>query len=215
MKIAPSLLSANFAELGKEVSAITEAGADMIHFDVMDGHFVPNITFGSMILSSIRKYSKLPFDVHLMITQPQKYWKQFSEAGADILGFHIEVDINHKKLAEEIHKTGKKVCIVINPPTEVQKVEFILPYVDMVLVMTVNPGFGGQKFIESNLGKISWLDRTRRKNNFSFLIEVDGGINYETAPLVKKAGADVLVAGSFIFGSNNYGQTIQNLKCCK
>ncbi|MCX7705895.1 MAG: ribulose-phosphate 3-epimerase [bacterium] len=214
MKIAPSLLSANFAELGKEVSAVTEAGADMIHFDVMDGHFVPNITFGPMILSSIRKYTQLPFDVHLMITHPQDYWKSFSNAGADIIGFHIEVDINHQKLATEIHKTGKKVCIVVNPPTEIQKIEFMLPNVDMVLVMTVNPGFGGQKFIESNLKKISWLDKKRKEKGYNFLIEVDGGINYETATLAKKAGADILVAGSFIFESKNYKTTIQNLRCC-
>ncbi len=215
MKIAPSLLSANFAELGKEVSAVTEAGADMIHFDVMDGHFVPNITFGPMILSSIRKYSRLPFDVHLMITHPQKYWKNFSEAGADIIGFHIEVDIDHRHLAEDIKKNGKKVCIVINPPTEIEKIEPVLSCVDMVLVMTVNPGFGGQKFIESNLEKISWLDRKRKETGYNFMIEVDGGINYQTAPLVKKAGADILVAGSFIFGSRSYRQTIKNLKCCK
>ena len=214
--IAPSLLSANFAELGKEVSAATEAGADMIHFDVMDGHFVPNITFGPMILSAIRKYSELPFEAHLMITHPQKYWKAFADAGADIIGFHIEVDINHRKLAEEIHSAGKKVCIVINPPTHIKRIESIVNDVEIVLVMTVNPGFGGQKFIESNLDKIAWLAGERKKRNYRFLIEVDGGINYETAPLVKKAGADILVAGSFIFGSNNYRETIHNLKkCCR
>lgn len=215
MKIAPSLLSANFAQLGKEVSAVTKAGADMIHFDVMDGHFVPNITFGPMILSAIRKYSNLPFEAHLMITNPELYWRAFSDAGADIIGFHIEVDINHKQLARQIHKAGKKVCIVINPPTEIEKIEPILGDVDMVLVMTVNPGFGGQKFIESNLEKISWLDRKRKENGYNYLIEVDGGINYKTAALVKKAGTDIIVAGSFIFGSKNYRETIKNLKCCK
>ncbi|MCM8817010.1 MAG: ribulose-phosphate 3-epimerase, partial [Candidatus Omnitrophica bacterium] len=208
-------LSANFAELGREVTAVTEAGADMIHFDVMDGHFVPNITFGPMILEAIRRYSHLPFDVHLMITHPQKYWKIFADAGADIIGFHIEVDVDHKLLVDEIHQEGKKVCIVINPPTKIEKTEFILPHIDMILVMTVNPGFGGQKFIDSNLEKISWLNKKRKENGYEFLIEVDGGINYETARLVKKAGADVLVAGSFIFGSKNYKETIQNLKCCK
>ena len=215
MMIAPSLLSADFANLGKEVSAITEAGADLIHFDVMDGHFVPNITFGPMILAAIRKYTALPFEAHLMISHPQKYWKQFSDSGADIIGFHIEADVKHAELVDEIHKAGRKVCIVVNPPTDIKTIEKLLPDVDIVLVMTVNPGFGGQKFISSNLKKIEWLDQQRKTKNFKFLIEVDGGINYETAPLVKRAGADIIVAGSFIFGSKNYAETIKNLRCCK
>jgi len=212
--IAPSLLSADFANLGKEVSAITEAGADLIHFDVMDGHFVPNITFGPMILAAIRKYTALPFEAHLMISHPQKYWKQ-SDSGADIIGFHIEADVKHAELVDKIHKVGKKVCIVVNPPTDIRTIEKLLPDVDIVLVMTVNPGFGGQKFISSNLKKIEWLDQQRKTKNFKFLIEVDGGINYETAPLVKRAGTDIIVAGSFIFGSKNYAETIKNLRCCK
>lgn len=215
MMIAPSLLSADFANLGKEVSAITEAGADLIHFDVMDGHFVPNITFGPMILAAIRKYTALPFEAHLMISHPQKYWKQFSDSGADIIGFHIEADVKHAELVDEIHKAGRKVCIVVNPPTDIKTIEKLLPDVDIVLVMTVNPGFGGQKFISSNLKKIEWLDQQRKTKNFKFLIEVDGGINYETAPLVKRAGTDIIVAGSFIFGSKNYAETIKNLRCCK
>jgi len=215
MMIAPSLLSADFANLGKEVSAITEAGADLIHFDVMDGHFVPNITFGPMILAAIRKYTALPFEAHLMISHPQKYWKQFSDSGADIIGFHIEADVKHTELVDKIHKAGKKVCIVVNPPTDIKTIEKLLPDVDIVLVMTVNPGFGGQKFISSNLKKIEWLDQQRKTKNFKFLIEVDGGINYETAPLVKRAGTDIIVAGSFIFGSKNYAETIKNLRCCK
>jgi len=215
MMIAPSLLSADFANLGKEVSAITEAGADLIHFDVMDGHFVPNITFGPMILAAIRKYTALPFEAHLMISHPQKYWKQFSDSGADIIGFHIEADVKHTELVDKIHKAGKKVCIVVNPPTDIKTIEKLLPDVDIALVMTVNPGFGGQKFISSNLKKIEWLDQQRKTKNFKFLIEVDGGINYETAPLVKRAGTDIIVAGSFIFGSKNYAETIKNLRCCK
>lgn len=215
MMIAPSLLSADFANLGKEVSAITEAGADLIHFDVMDGHFVPNITFGPMILAAIRKYTALPFEAHLMISHPQKYWKQFSDSGADIIGFHIEADVKHTELVDKIHKAGRKVCIVVNPPTDIKTIEKLLPDVDIVLVMTVNPGFGGQKFISSNLKKIEWLDQQRKTKNFKFLIEVDGGINYETAPLVKRAGTDIIVAGSFIFGSKNYAETIRNLRCCK
>ncbi|MCM8822575.1 MAG: ribulose-phosphate 3-epimerase [Candidatus Omnitrophica bacterium] len=215
MMIAPSLLSADFAKLGQEVSAVTNAGADMIHFDVMDGHFVPNITFGPMILSAIRKYSNLPFEAHLMIMEPQNYWKAFADAGADIIGFHIEAAIDHRKLAAQIHSAGKKVCIVLNPPTKIKSIEPVLPYVEMVLVMTVNPGFGGQKFISSNLEKISWLNEERKRNGYKYVIEVDGGINYETAALVKRAGADILVAGSFIFGSKDYSKTIENLKCCE
>ncbi|HOC02254.1 MAG TPA: ribulose-phosphate 3-epimerase [bacterium] len=212
--ISPSLLSADFAVLGKEVRKITKAGADLIHFDVMDGHFVPNITFGPMILSAIRKYSNLSFEAHLMIEQPDRYWKRFSDAGADIIGFHIESRVNHNRLIHDIHKEEKKVCIVVNPPTKIITTEKLLSKVDVVLVMTVNPGFGGQKFITSNIKKIEWLDKERKKHNYNFLIEVDGGINYETASLVKQAGADIIVAGSFIFGNKNYKQVIKKLKCC-
>ncbi len=212
--ISPSLLSADFAELGKEVRNVTRAGADLIHFDVMDGHFVPNITFGPMILSAIRKYSNLSFEAHLMIDHPDKYWRQFSDAGANIIGFHIESKINHWQLINDIHRQRKKVCLVVNPPTEINVIKRFLPELDIVLVMTVNPGFGGQKFIASNLKKIEWLNTQRKKNNYSFLIEVDGGINYQTASLVKKAGVDIIVAGSFIFGNRNYKKVIKNLKCC-
>jgi len=149
-----------------------------------------------------------------MIEQPDRYWKRFSDAGADIIGFHIESSVNHNRLIHDIHKEGKKVCIVVNPSTKIITTEKLLSKVDVVLVMTVNPGFGGQKFITSNIKKIEWLDKERKKHNYNFLIEVDGGINYETASLVKQAGADIIVAGSFIFGNKNYKQVIKKLKCC-
>jgi ribulose-phosphate 3-epimerase len=213
ISIAPSLLSANFAILGEEVAKVTDAGADYIHFDVMDGQFVPNITFGPMILSAIRPFSSLPFEAHLMIVDPVQYWKIFADAGADIIGFHIEQDFDHLALSREIQKAGKKSCVVINPPTELHLLDPLLPVVDQILVMTVNPGFGGQKFIHDGLQKIEHLAERREKQRYSYLIEVDGGINVETAKLASSAGADILVAGSFIFGSKDYQDTIRRLRC--
>lgn len=211
-KIAPSLLSADFSRLGEEVSAVTEAGADMIHFDVMDGHFVPNITFGPMVLESIRGFTNLPFDTHLMISRPDVYWRAFADAGSDIIGIHIESVVEHGKIIKEIHGQGKKVCIVVNPPTPVESVEPFLCEVDQVLVMSVNPGFGGQKFIESTVPKIERLSYLKETQNLSFEIEVDGGINMATACTVKRAGADIIVAGSFIFNSGDYKAAIDGLR---
>ncbi len=213
VKIAPSLLSADFSCLGKEVEDVTEAGADLIHFDVMDGHFVPNLTFGPMVLAAIRKYSPLPFEAHLMITEPEKYWKNFADSGADIIGIHIECKINHRELIEEIKKYGKNACIVINPPTPVEKIYPFLEIVDEVLIMTVNPGFGGQKFIFDVVPKIEKVREFKEKNNLPFLIEVDGGINEETSKIAVKAGAEILVAGSFIFRNDDYKGRIKRLKC--
>lgn len=213
MLISASLLSSDFSNLGKEVGNITKAGADIIHLDVMDGHFVPNITFGPVIVSSIRNLSPLPFEAHLMIARPDVYWKNFVDAGANAIEFHIEANVNHIKMIKEMKKANIKTSIVINPPTHVKRIFNLLPYVDQVLVMTVNPGFGGQKFIPEAVGKIEKLNSLRKKENYKFLIEVDGGINYETEELVKKAGADVLVVGSFLFGSKNYKKTIERLKC--
>jgi len=212
VKISPSLLSAYFSRLGEEVKKVTEAGADLIHFDVMDGHFVPNLTFGHMVLSAIRKYSNLPFEAHLMITNPEKYWKNFADNGADIIGIHIECKIEHKKLIEEIKNYGKKVCLVINPPTPVEKIYPFLEIVDIVLVMTVNPGFGGQKFIYEVVDKIKKVNEFRKKENLNFEIEVDGGINDETGKIAIENGADILVAGNYVFSGNDYKERINSLR---
>jgi len=211
MKISPSLLSSDFSRLGEEVAAVTEAGADFIHFDVMDGHFVPNITFGPMVLGAIRKFSHLPFEAHLMISSPDIYWKNFAKAGADVIGIHVECDIDHNAVIKEIQKAGKQVCVVINPPTETEKIYPFLGSVEQVLVMTVNPGFGGQSFIQSAVPKIETIAGIREKKNLKFDISVDGGINYETAKTVKDAGADILIAGSFIFGKKgSYREAIED-----
>lgn len=212
VKISPSLLSSDFSKLGEEVKKITEAGADLIHFDVMDGHFVPNLTFGPMVLKAIRKYSHLPFEAHLMITNPEKYWKNFADSGADIIGIHIECETDHFSLIEEIKNYGKKVCIVINPPTSVEKIYPFLEIVDIVLIMTVNPGFGGQKFINEMVDKIRKVNNIRKERNLKFEIEVDGGINEETGKIAVLNGADILVAGNYIFSGSNYKERIEKLR---
>ncbi|MCM8804701.1 MAG: ribulose-phosphate 3-epimerase [Candidatus Omnitrophica bacterium] len=212
IKIAPSLLSADFSKLGEEVEKITKAGADLIHFDVMDGHFVPNLTFGPMILESIRKYSNLPFEAHLMITNPERYWKKFADAGADIIGIHIECELDHISIIKEIQKYGKKACIVINPPTPVEKIYPFLEIIDMVLIMTVNPGFGGQKFIYQVVEKIKKVTKYREEKRLKFEIEVDGGINDQTSKIAIENGADILVAGNYIFSGKDYKERIDSLR---
>ena len=207
VKLAPSILSADFARLGEQVAAATKAGADYIHVDVMDGHFVPPITIGAPVVAAIRKWTDLPLDVHLMIEAPEKQINQFAEAGADIITVHIEACPDIKKLVQEIKGLGVKVGVSLNPETPLAAITEILPSLDLVLVMTVNPGYGGQPFIEATLDKIADLRAELDKKGLAAELEVDGGINARTAPKVVKAGARVLVAGAAVFAS---GQTVKN-----
>ena len=201
IKIAPSILSADFARLGEQVAEATRAGADLIHVDVMDGHFVPQITIGALVVSAIRKYTNLPLDVHLMIESPEEQIAQFAKAGADIITVHIEPCAHIHRVIQMIKATGVKAGISINPATSLSTLDEILPEVDLVLVMTVNPGFGGQTFIENTLDKITRLRAEIDRRKLNIELEVDGGINTKTAPRVVKCGATALVAGAAIFNS--------------
>ena len=200
IKIAPSILSADFARLGDQVKEADAAGADYIHVDVMDGHFVPNITIGPVVVRAIRPVTQLPFDVHLMIESPEDYIEDFAKAGADIITVQQEACIHLHRVVEQIKGSNKKAGVAINPATSLATLEEILPYIDLVLVMTVNPGFGGQSFIETMIPKIAAMRQMIDARGLDIELEVDGGINPETAPRVVSAGARVLVAGSAIFG---------------
>lgn len=210
--IAPSILSADFARLGEEVKNVTAAGADWIHVDVMDGHFVPNITIGPLVVEALKKINPPPLDVHLMISEPEKYIEQFIKAGADYISIHQEVCAHlHKNLAL-IREWGAKAGVVLNPATPVETLDHVLPMVDLVLLMSVNPGFGGQKFIPSVLDKCKKLAKIRSEQKLNFLIEVDGGVNEQTAPSLIQAGVDVLVAGNAIFKTSDYKSAIQKIR---
>ncbi len=212
--IAPSILSADFSSLYDEIKSLKEDGASYLHFDVMDGHFVNNISFGSYVLNCISKKVDLIKDVHLMITDPLKYYLDFVKAGADLITFHYEA-IKEEEillLINKIRENNVKVGISIKPNTDVKKVEPYLSFVDLILIMSVEPGFGGQEFIESSLEKINYLDKKRKENNFLYKIEVDGGINNLTAPKVIENGADILVSGSYIFKSKDRKNAIKLLK---
>lgn len=206
--VAPSILSADFSRLGEEVRAADEAGAGWIHIDVMDGHFVPNITIGPLVVKSLRPVTTLPLDVHLMISDPGKYIGPFADAGSDIITFHAESVKNPEAILEDITSRGLKAGVSIKPATPLSKIEPLLPLVDMVLVMTVEPGFGGQKFMSDMLGKVVEL----RRSGYGGYIQVDGGINRETSSEALRAGADVLVAGTAVFGSDDYKEAIKNIK---
>jgi ribulose-phosphate 3-epimerase len=206
IKIAPSILSADFARLGEQIDEAAKAGADYIHVDVMDGHFVPNITLGPAIVKAIRPYSDIPLDVHLMIERPQEYIMQFADAGADIITVHVEACPHIHRTIQTIKEIGVKAGASVNPGTPVDRLDDVLPDLDMVLVMTVNPGFGGQSFIRSTLEKIRVMRKKLDERGLGAELEVDGGINLQTAAMAVEAGADVLVAGAAVFGS---GQTIR------
>jgi len=218
-RIAPSILSADFAQLGAEVSAIAAAGADYVHVDVMDGHFVPNLTIGPMVVKALRPHAKLPFDVHLMIAPVDPYVAEFVAAGADIITFHPEAGAHPHRTIQLIKSLGKKAGLSLNPGTPISSIDWLLPDIDLVLVMSVNPGFGGQRFIESSLGKLKELRRridavSAAQGGRPIDLEVDGGINLDTAKLAIAAGADVLVAGTATFqgGAGKYAANIAALR---
>jgi ribulose-phosphate 3-epimerase len=210
IKIAPSLLSADFARLAEELETVVDA--NILHLDVMDGHFVPNITIGPPIIKALRKRTKLPFDCHLMIAEPQKYIPAFLDAGADMISVHVEAEPHLQRALQMIRDGGAKAGIAINPATSAETLTTAIEFCDYVLAMTVNPGFGGQKFIEPVVPKIRHISRLIRERGLGVEIEVDGGIDAKTAPHVVTAGATILVAGSAVFGQPNRGDAIQAIR---
>ena len=210
--IAPSILSADGSRLYEEITAVEKAGADWIHIDVMDGHFVPNITMGPAIISALRKTTKLPFDVHLMIENPENYIESFASAGADIITVHVEAAHHLHRTIDMIKKAGKKAGVSLNPATPLTQIEEILPDIDLLLIMSVNPGFGGQQFIKTTLPKISRAKKMLNTLPNKPLLEVDGGVNLQNTTDIAKSGADVLVTGASVFGTDDYQKTIAALK---
>ncbi|MDB9714365.1 ribulose-phosphate 3-epimerase [Candidatus Pelagibacter ubique] len=214
IQISPSILSADFSQLGNEIKRLEEGGADMIHVDVMDGHFVPNLTMGPPIIKSLRKFTKLPFDVHLMISPVHKYIKDYADAGADIITIHPEATENLAVSIDHIKNLGKKVGVSLNPESKINLITDLLNEIDLVLIMSVNPGFGGQKFMPEVLEKIKELKKIRDQKNIDFDIEIDGGINFDNNKLAIEAGANILVSGTTIFKNNN-GDIKKNIDLLK
>lgn len=212
LKIAPSLLAADFSRLAEEVKRVEEAGADLLHIDVMDGHFVPNLSMGPMIVESLRDKTKLPFDVHLMVEEPARFVQSYIEAGADIVTVHIEAFRGLYRTVKSIKELGKKAGIALNPPTPISSIEYLLNDLDMILIMSVDPGFGGQAFIPNVLPKISSARQMINERGLKIDLSVDGGVNEKTAPLIVKAGANVLVMGSAIFREKDVRSAIKKYK---
>ena len=212
--ISPSILSADFSQLGNEIKRLEEGGADMIHIDVMDGHFVPNLTMGPPIIKDLRKFTKLPFDVHLMISPVHKYIKNYAEAGADIITIHPEATDNLKESIKHIKNLGKKIGISLNPNTQTNIIKEFLTEINLVLIMSVHPGFGGQKFIPKVLVKIKELKKIQKERKLNFDIEIDGGINFDNCKTVIEAGANILVSGTTIFKGND-GDIKKNINLLK
>jgi len=213
IKISPSILSCDFSQIGDEIKTLENSGADLIHIDVMDGHFVPNLTFGPPVIKKIRKCSKLPFDVHLMIAPVEKYIMNYADAGADIITIHPEATDNLLKSIEVIRSCNKKVGISLNPKTPVNTLDEVLEKIDLILIMSVNPGFAGQKFMPEVLEKVKYFRKKIINEKLNIDIEIDGGIDFETAPLAIKAGANILVSGTTIFnGGNSISENIKNLR---
>ena len=215
IKISPSILSSDFGQLSTEIKKIEDAGADMIHVDVMDGHFVPNITIGAPVVKALRKHTSLPFDVHLMISPVHKYVKDFADAGADIITVHPEATDNLLQTIELIKSLGKKAGVSINPKTSLDSIFPVLHLIDLALIMSVNPGFGGQKFMPEVLSKVKILRQKIDEENLEVEIEIDGGINFDTGKLAKEAGVDILVSGTTLFaGSDGLKENIKKLRNC-